>query len=435
MSELFALDRRVWRTNYLSFVLVAQLLSWVWVLADGMYSESTFQFSHISWIVRDKTWYSTETLYKEIPLWGKHYFGDLQIFFGFVADPSPYTVGRVINPQTAPFGLSFYSTIGLFGGVVAVLLFLSISLSLPALLIRVWLKEEPLSVQIGAYCASVLLNASALVAIDRGNILLIVVSIIGFLFYRIMKSQSLGILEALLFATVISLKPYLILLSFFFIFEKKYRFIIQSAVIGLFLNFMAAFTYGMSLFRIVQTMFQTSFAYNSSESMVYNINYGAAAFKAVFELVKAIKGDLFAVQLFETHPVATVLPGLLYLVVVLMITAKTTIPIWIRIISILSTIQMVIAASPRYDLVWSIVACLLILQQSSKESDTSNLSSGKKELLVAYISGIGFAIGGLPFDSCRFWSPLLWCVLMLLVFAMYVVPWSTKRNLIFVGST
>ena len=351
-----------------------------------MYSESTFQFSQISWIVRDQTWYSTEALYDEIPLWGKHYFGDLQIFFGFVADPSPYAVGRTINPQTAPFGLSFYSAIGFFGGVVAILLFLSLSLALPAFLIRVWLKEEPLSVQIGAYCASVLLNASALVAIDRGNILLIVVSIIGFLFYRIMKSQSLGILEALLFATVISLKPYLILLSFFFIFEKKYRFIIQSAVIGLFLNFMAAFTYGMSLFRIVQTMFQTSFAYNSSESMVYNINYGAAAFKAVFELVKAIKGDLFAVQLFETHPVATVLPGLLYLVVVLMITAKTTIPIWIRIISLLSTIQMVIAASPRYDLVWSIVACLLILQQSSKESDTSNLSSGKKELFVAYIS-------------------------------------------------
>jgi len=280
-----------------------------------------------------------------------------------------------------------------------------------------------------------LVNTSALMAIDRGNILLIVVPIIGFLFYRIMKSQSLGILEALLFATVISLKPYLVLLFFFFIFEKRYRFIIQSAVIGLFFNFMAAFTYGMSLFRIVQTMFQTSSAYNSSESMEFNINTGAAAFKAVFEIVKAIKGDLYAVHFFETHSVATALPGLLYLVVVLMISAKTSIPMWIRIISILSTIQMVISASPRYDLVWSIVGCLIILQQSSKESTTSNLSSGKKELLVAYISGIGFAIGGLPFDSCRFWSPLLWYVLVLLVFAMYVVPWSTKRKLIFVGST
>ena len=435
MSQLIASDRRVWRSNYLSFILFAQLLCWLWILVDGMYSESTFQFSQISWIVRDQTWYSTEALYDEIPLWGKHYFGDLQIFFGFVSDPSPYAVGRTINPQTAPFGLSFYSAIGFFGGVVAILLFLSLSLALPAFLIRVWLKEESLSVQIGAYCALVLVNTSALMAIDRGNILLIVVPIIGFLFYRIMKSQSLGILEALLFATVISLKPYLVLLFFFFIFEKRYRFIIQSAVIGLFFNFMAAFTYGMSLFRIVQTMFQTSSAYNSSESMEFNINTGAAAFKAVFEIVKAIKGDLYAVHFFETHSVATALPGLLYLVVVLMICAKTSIPMWIRIISILSTIQMVISASPRYDLVWSIVGCLIILQQSSKESTTSNLSSGKKELLVAYISGIGFATGGLPFDSCRFWSPLLWCVLMLLVFAMYVVPWSTKRNLIFVGST
>lgn len=435
MSELFASDRRVLRTNYLSFILVAQLLCWIWVFADSMYSESTFQFSRISWIVRDKTWYSTEALYKETPLWGKHYFGDLQIFFGFVADPSPYTVGRVINPQTAPFGLSFYSTIGLFGGVVAILLFLFFSLSLPALLIRVWLKEEPLSVQIGAYCALVLLNASALMAIDRGNILLIVVPIIGFIFYRIVKSQSLGILEALLFATVISLKPYLVLLFFFFIFEKKYQFIIQSAVIGLLFNFMAALTYGMSLFRIVQTMFQTSFAYNSSESMDFNINTGAAAFKAVFELVKAIKGDLFAIQFFETHSVATALPGLLYLVFVLMITAKTTIPMWIRIISILSTIQMVISASPRYDFVWSIVGCLIILQQSNKESATSNRSIEKRELFVACLSGTGFVIGGLPFDNCRFWSPFMWCVLVLSVFAVYVVPWSTKSKSNLIRST
>ena len=186
MSQLIASDRRVWRSNYLSFILFAQLLCWLWILVDGMYSESTFQFSQISWIVRDQTWYSTEALYDEIPLWGKHYFGDLQIFFGFVADPSPYAVGRTINPQTAPFGLSFYSAIGFFGGVVAILLFLSLSLALPAFLIRVWLKEESLSVQIGAYCALVLVNTSALMAIDRGNILLIVVPIIGFLFYRIM---------------------------------------------------------------------------------------------------------------------------------------------------------------------------------------------------------------------------------------------------------
>ena len=73
MSQLIASDRRVWRSNYLSFTLVAQLLCWLWILVDGMYSESTFQFSRISWIVRDHTWYSTEALYDEIPLWGKHY--------------------------------------------------------------------------------------------------------------------------------------------------------------------------------------------------------------------------------------------------------------------------------------------------------------------------------------------------------------------------
>ena len=435
MSQWLAPDRRVWRANYLSIILIAQLLRWIWILADGMYSETTFQFSRISWIVRDHTWFSYETLYEEIPLWGKHYFGDLSIFFGFVSDPSPYAVGRTLNPNIGPVGLSFYSAISLFGGVVAIILFLLISLSLPAILINVWLKGEPLSTRIGAYCALVLLNTSALMAIDRGNILLIVVPIIGFIFHRVMKSQSLGILEALLFATAISLKPYLVLLMPFFLFEKRFRFIIQCAAIGLFFNFMAALTYGMSLFQIIQMMFRTSTSYNTAENMTFNIDTGAAAFKAVFELIKAMHGELYTVRFFVNHSIMTPLPGLIYLIVVLMINAKTAIPMWIRIISILSTMQMVLAASPRYDLVWSIVGCLVILQQPNTELKTNNFCRSKRELSVAYISGIGFAIGGLPLESSRFWSALLWCVLMVLVFVLYVVPWSKKSKLNAVGST
>ena len=434
MSQWLASNRREWRTNYFSFILLGQLLSWLWVIADGMYSELPFQFSRISSVVRDNTWFSDETLYREVPLWGHHYFGDLQIFFGFVSDPSPFTVGRTLNPNIAPFGLSFYSAVGIFGNFVALLLFLSVSLSLPAFLINFWLKEESISTRIGAYCALVLLNTSALMAIDRGNILLIVVPMVGFLFHKTMKSQSLGVLDALLFATVISLKPYLLLLTFFFLFEKRFRFVIQTAVIGLFLNFMGALTYGVSLYQVIQMMLHTSTAYNSSELMKFNVDTGAAAFKAVFEVMQAIKGNSLTIHFFESHSLATPLPGLLYLVVVLMVNAKTSIPMWIRIISILSTIQMVIAASPRYDLVWSIVGCLTLLQQSSMELNDGNPRSTKRELLIAYISGIGFVIGGLPFEICRSWSALLWCVLMVLILLLYVIPWNVKSTPIVVGT-
>ena len=420
MNDHFISKRQKLRSEILAALLIIQVISWVWVLANGMYSENNFDFSKISWIVRDTTWYSSETTYREVPLWGKHYFGDLQIYFGWIADPNPYVNGLI--PPQPPFGLSYYSLLNFWGPHIALTMYFALAVLFSALVTHLWLKTESLSSQATAYCALVLLNTSALMGIDRGNTLLILMPIVGFLFFKVLNLKQLGRFDAFLLASAISLKPYLLLLLTFFIIERKYRFAFQTILIGLACNLIAVPMYGGHPIVIVRSIFRAQSEYNNSDSLEFSVRWSSSAFKVLFNALQMSGGREFAIAVLTKSNLIVLLPGIVYLIFVIIICSRREIPMWIRMISIMSTAQMVVAATPRYNLVWSCIGGLVILQQHPQSKISSKPIISRKELAIAFSCGVGFLVGGLPFTWGMDYSPLVWVLVVCLIFVTYIFP-------------
>ena len=420
MNDHFISKRQRLRSEILAALLIIQVISWVWVLANGMYSENNFDFSKISWIVRDTTWYSSETTYREVPLWGKHYFGDLQIYFGWIADPNPYVNGLI--PPQPPFGLSYYSLLNFWGPHIALIMYFALAVLFSALVTHLWLKTESLSSQATAYCALVLLNTSALMGIDRGNTLLILMPIVGFLFFKVLNLKQLGRFDAFLLASAISLKPYLLLLLIFFIIERKYRFAFQTILIGLACNLIAVPMYGGHPIVIVRSIFRAQSEYNNSDSLEFSVRWSSSAFKVLFNALQMSGGREFAIAVLSKSNLIVLLPGIVYLIFVIIICSRREIPMWIRMISIMSTAQMVVAATPRYNLVWSCIGGLVILQQHPQSKISSKPIISRKELAIAFSCGVGFLVGGLPFTWGMDYSPLVWVLVVCLIFVTYIFP-------------
>ena len=76
-------NRQKLRADFLATLLVVQIIVWIWVLVNSWYSKKSFDSSKVFFAVEDPTWWG-QTKFRQVPLWGQHYFGDLQIFHGWV---------------------------------------------------------------------------------------------------------------------------------------------------------------------------------------------------------------------------------------------------------------------------------------------------------------------------------------------------------------
>ena len=304
------------------------------------------------------------------------------------------------------------------------IIWLSLTFLFSVLITHLWLKSETLSNRLTAYCALVLVNTSVLMGLDRGNILLILMTIVGFLFFKVLNSKRLTGFDALLFASAISLKPFLLLLFIFFIFERKHKFVFHTALAGLACNLIATLSFGWNLLTIFQRLINEQSRYNGSAYSEYSLHNSSSAFRVLSDAVQLFKGPEYAGTLFEGSGFWVAIPGIVYLVLVTIICWRRDIPIWIRMVSILSTAQMVVAATPRYSLAWSFIGGLLILQQPTglSEKDKNETRISRRELVVAIGCGLGFVVGGLPIVVGKNLSPLVWTIVVCLIFVIYVIP-------------
>ena len=422
------LARQKWRVNFFCILLATQILTWLWVLTNATYWPKPFAFNvaGISWVNEDRTWFSEEATYRQVQLWGNHFFGDLQIFFGMVSDPTPYLDGRGITPQTPAFGLSFYSFLNIWGPHFALKLFFLLTFVFSVLVVRRWLEDEEFSVKVLAYCALIPLNASVLMGLDRGNILLFAIAIVGILVHKVFTDRILTAIDAFIFASIVSLKPFLGLLVIFFIVERRFKFLVQAAVFGLLANILAAFKYGSSLFQMFAALYrEQSTAYSGTDGLDFSIRWSASSFRVLYDLVQKFTNPDFAIGFFANYPLFISLPGIIYLFLVVVICYQRKIPMWIRSVSILSTAQMCVAATPRYNLVWSLVGGLLILQQSRHEQKVQQSLIPSREYVIATACSLGFILGGLPFEWVMTYSPYVWCSVTLLILVIFNLP--TKR--------
>jgi hypothetical protein len=427
MTSYSILSRKKIRLRLLATTLVVQALYWLWAIADGMYSSRNFQFSKFSWVVNDQVWIAKESFYSNVPLWGAHRFSDLTIFWSYVADPLPYAHGGRFVPTIAPIGLSFYAFLSSFGFQAGLCIFLIFSFVSPALLIRTFLKEHSFSDHVVAYCGLVFLNMSVLVAIDRGNLLPIIVPVLGYLIYKLMISSPLGMAEVLVFAAVISIKPYLLMVLILFIGERKYRFTIYVLLTTAISNIVASLAFGMSPLKIFSSILGAQSGYVNEVSLQNSINISAAAFKAVYVLIRFIDGESAAASYFQTHPQMIAVPGLIYLLAVVLICVQSRIPLWVRVVAAVSTIQMVVSASPRYDLSFSLLVGLVILQNFDGSSESDSLRHKPKEILVAIFCWLAFLLSVLPIVASIYLAPLAWCFVVILVLCLYGVRIPSRR--------
>ena len=419
MNNTVTTSRQKLRADFLATLLVVQIIVWIWVLVNSWYSKKSFDSSKVFFAVEDPTWWG-QTKFRQVPLWGQHYFGDLQIFHGWVGGGNPYVLE--LKPPIPPFGLTYYSLLNFRGPQVGLIIWLSLTFLFSVLITYLWLKSETLSDKLTAYCALVLVNTSVLYGLDRGNILLILMTIVGLLFFKVLNSKRLTGFDAFLFASAISLKPYLLLLLLFFVIERKFRFIFFTTIFVLVCNFFATIIYNWNPIVVFQQMFIEQSKYSNSDSSDFSVIFSTSAFRVLADSVQVVKGVDYMVALFAGSNLLVALPGILYLVLVTTVCLRRDIPIWIRMISILSTIQMVVAATPRYNIAWTFIGGLLILQQPTVPSDGSEPRISRREFVVAFGCGLGFLVGGLPIALSENLFPLVWIIVICLIFVIYVIP-------------
>ena len=211
-------------------------------------------------------------------------------------------------------------------------------------------------------------------------------------------------------------------LLIFFIIERKYRFAFQTMLIGLACNLIAIPMYGAQPIGIVRSIFREQSKYNNSDSLEFSARWSSSAFRVLFEALQMSGGREFAIAVLTKFNLLVSLPGIMYLILVIIICSRREIPMWIRMISIMSTAQMVVAATPRYNLVWSCIGGLVILQQHSHSKISSEPIISRRELVIAFSCGVGFLVGGLPFAWGMDYSPLVWVLVICLIFMTYVLP-------------
>ena len=196
----------------------------------------------------------------------------------------------------------------------------------------------------------------------------------------------------------------------------------QTILIGLVCNLIAIPMYGGHPIGIVRTLISQTSEYNNSEMLEASVRWSTSAFRVLFGALQLFGGREFAIAELTKFNLLIALPGIVYLIFVIIICSRREIPMWIRMISIMSTVQMVVAATPRYGLVWACIGGLVILQQPPQSKISSEPIISKKELVIAFSCGVGFLVGGLPFAWGMDYSPLIWVLVVCLTFVTYVFP-------------
>jgi hypothetical protein len=378
----------------------------------------------VSWQAEDPTYMPAGQT--DVPLLGPHYFGDWQLYLGWARDEHPY-VGHRMNYNALPPALWFLKAFTLLplgvSYIVAVALGVALTMAAAVLL----LPDHTPRVQAAAWLACIGLSSGAINCLDRGNLLLIVVGLIGLWVWALRTGRPVA--AVLLLAGAVCIKPYLLVLLLWPLAHRAWRTIAWTiatvavpSLIGLaaqpgpFWATIRGYREGGAVY-VTQNL-ETEHLFVSTPSIL----------GLLLHPVTVVAGQTRTLEVVTVmSTVELILPGLAYLLIVAYVTSSRRLPDSLSLCLVLSLSQLVLPASQGYTMVWAGIGALLLL--SDRATGHSRLRLLVIAALLATIVPLPLTLGG-DFDVpwTRLLSPTLWVVAAVAAALATATAWRSERS-------
>ena len=355
---------------------ISELLNSVWILVItfilililSLFYSSYYRINILeilSFQNNDITWVAHGV--KEYPIIRQHYFGDFQIFYNAVKYSSPFAENNPYN-NVLPFGFAFFKVLAFFPLRLSFLIYETFSLSLYFYAISLWFRTIQKELRNYRWKISFVLtiaNIPIIVAVDRGAAVLLVEACFAILIYHLHNRKLFGFWRNLVavigFSFLISAKIYLLVVLAVLLFSGFRTLVLKILVFFTISNFISSFIFGgpREVFHQLSIGF-SPFKYTSYEPLLNGISFSGLFTQLMSHVVPKIGLNSFL----ESYARWSVVPGVLYTIIILIIIKKHYASDKLKLIFIFSLFQYFANISYIYTAVWAGTALAILMSDS-----------------------------------------------------------------------
>jgi hypothetical protein len=198
--------------------------------------------------VVDRPWMPDNSIPNSI--FGFHYFGDWVIRFSYLNLENPYDRNLILPEVFPPFGLLFFKVLQQMGVGLSFWIFTLTSIITWQIVIRMYLPKSSSLEQMLFAFLFVFTSLPFLFNFDRGSVFSLIYGLLGLILYLEKTNQKRKLKIALL-VLIISLKPYLVLMSLWWLRKRNYKAFSEILVFTLVSNLFSIFVLRMPLHAIL----------------------------------------------------------------------------------------------------------------------------------------------------------------------------------------
>ena len=295
------------------------------------------------------------------PLVGYHYFSDLQLAVAYGKTANPYLIDY--PAQYPPIGILEFRLLGLFGYQASLWMFLIGAIGILGFVGWKLMGEVSRSRRLVNLLILVVLTPAMAMAVDRGALSPIAIGMVGLAFLAARRRRM--VLAGAILLLAISLKPYLALVLLYPLMRGYWKFVLQTAAATALINLAALALFPGGFMNSLTGFIKATLRYADSDAAADQ----ATAVKFVtLDAVSGTGSILRVITFWKNIDIASMikddytdwilLPGFIFLVVLIIILLNRRLPFWIPLTLTLATSTVVFPATPLYTLIWASLAAL-----------------------------------------------------------------------------
>ena len=405
-------------------IWISILTIWLWVRAlyfkDDLLKIWSFTLEDIPW---------TPPPTVPTPIIAGHYFGDFQL---------PILLSQVKNPYDAswplgggpPLSYFLYKPFLIPEIKLSFIFFLFITIVIFYFVNNLFVgRQINCTFRICFITLAIFVNLPFLVTLDRGNFVVISTSLTGLCLYYLFLREGNELWYRrhaipIVFVIAISIKVYLLSFLIPLWLLKKYGFVMRTLIYFIFLNFVSYFLINPNIDDVFQS-FRFTFGGQAGFGNPLFLFSGVGLPSFFSNLIRFLTSFEYSSTILSENVYFFLLPILIWYSLVLFFISRKELRIELKLIWILSLIQFAPPVAMAYNMVWNVLALMILVRYVSKARDSKVGFNDKSAMFLFF--PIFFSLTFFPWSWWRLISPGMWIVAAL-VQAFLIIQNSVKSN-------
>jgi hypothetical protein len=424
--------RESWRV--VQFLVV--VACWILKLLNALYTSivpdlhATNEAIGLSGRIDDPSWMPPGTELEQVAVWGRHFFGDLQIFFGYAESSNPYDPNLAVPSQTPPLVIQIFDLVN-FNRLFALIAVVAFWLLIPLIGILRWRGSRSLSELAILYLISTILPVWAFVSFDRGNTLPIAAGLLLIGLSGIEREKDLSWKSVLCIAVSISFKPHLAVILIYLLITRRVRQVALTVLYFVSINTILFLKFYPNPFRGWLSWSNTLLTYQDPD-VVLRFSYFNVM--SLFGLLQKLRFDVLDMTLDTEGLLSTILGwrylsfGILFVLILLIgaISLMNQVQGWIQITLWLAVSQLGVAATGTYGSAWLIASLPLVGVRFFYEP----ISKGSANQTAFHLICAASLASMLPFTVHRILSPIAWLIVIVVTFGQSLRSYVQQKGVV-----